>query len=847
MTAQAHHHVGGVPVAVTSQTQRHLDTVSGAAQGHHHLGGMSGVVVDVPTVHHVGGRSGAAFVQVRRHVDEVSGDLVAAQAAHHLDEGSRAVVWPSHHHLGVMSDSAVVQERLLVEDVAGNAAIQAPRHLDGGLMGVDSPCSGAMDVDGSVSVGPIGNSDKSTMAGVIHDRMTKCLGTSVPVQAVQDLIDQAFHSIDDDFGVEEAVTYGGDFEFPPEAVANGTRLFNEANGSLETVAFTQQQSLLPGRLNHERVEQFLSSDNPEKAKLHDLVGGIRVPTPTGFVPNGNLPRPPLRNLYQQVHHAVHMMLWGLIEGGLALLVPMPLALSIVGIHFIVAHWSAKKGKASGRTITDASDGTLPNSMLNDPSVKAIIDLIYGIITHPTIESIILMYLTFMDEHPGTSWDEIDIWKCDIRAAFTLLFWRPEAVKLFAMELVGGVAIIFLAGTFGWTGTPAAFQVVTRALIFELARCLLGKALMYVDDVMGISLRKDLDTDINATRSLITNLLGPTSFAEDKVETTSPSVRRLDNIGYAVDISKLLVTISRRNALKTTYGFLIVDETRKVPVRVMQKLASWASRYGKVCPLIKPFAGTLYGSYKGILNHNASIQLDAEVCMVIWFLRALLCALMLDESRFARPFHTFRVRKSKYASRFDASLKGIGILIGLLNEDHPELPPVWIWGGAVSLVELEFGSDSSYQNLAEFIGVVLVTLILDKLKLSGEAVELQGDSFTALTWAGEQRYRGRLVTRAAVLYTMIRTETGGHFNGTRHIPEYDNTDCDRLSRGESMRDIGLAGVEDLHLEDDAIIREIILLCKPTSPTFENDVFIVEKGFIAFWQRVRSVLGGAFPNT
>jgi len=102
--------------------------------------------------------------------------------------------------------------------------------------------------------------------------------------------------------------------------------------------------------------------------------------------------------------------------------------------------------------------------------------------------------------------------------------------------------------------------------------------------------------------------------------------------------------------------------------------------------------------------------------------------MLDECRFARPFHTFRIRRSKYVSRFDASLEGIGILIGLLNEDDPELPPVWMWGGAVSLLELKFGTESKYQNLGEFIGIVLIVLILGRLGLSGEAVELQGVLF-----------------------------------------------------------------------------------------------------------------------
>lgn len=41
-----------------------------------------------------------------------------------------------------------------------------------------------------------------------------------------------------------------------------------------------------------------------------------------------------------------------------------------------------------------------------------------------------------------------------------------------------------------TCTSAAFQVVTRALIFDMNHKLIGKVLIYVDDIMGVCLRKD---------------------------------------------------------------------------------------------------------------------------------------------------------------------------------------------------------------------------------------------------------------------------------------------------------------------------------------------------------------------
>ena len=535
-----------------------------------------------------------------------------------------------------------------------------------------------------------------------------------------------------------------------------------------------------------------------------------------------------------------MGLWPLLECGLAVLLPLSVALGIVGLHLMAAHWTAKKGKLLGRVITDASDESFPGSTLNGSLVKEMVDAIYGVIVHPTIEMIVLMYLAFMDSHEGTSWDEVDIWKCDLRAAFTLLFWRPEHVPLFAMELVGGVVIVFLAGTFGWTGTPGAFQVVTRALVFELCRILRGMVLMYVDDIMGISLRRDLASDLTTTKQLVLRLLGSKAFADDKTFHTTVSNRRLEKIGYTIDLGKQLVTIARHNWMKTFYGFIVVDENAALRVSVLECLASWASRYGKVCALMRPYASVLYGSYRGLRSRNVTVYLQPEAKRVIWLFRALLCALWMDEERFARPFRTFRVRIPRYVARFDSSLKGLGLLIGVIKGDP--LHPVWVGGGAASLLVLEFGENSAYQNLSEFIGVVIVCYVLSKLGLAMEAVELQGDSETALTWSVEQRYRGKLVTNAAVVYTLLGAKTGVRLECSRHLEAAKNTECDGLSRGLSLEGVGLSGVPDLRLQDDPIVCALIELCRPPAVYDANDPPVpqTEAEFLAFWQGVRSVI-------
>jgi hypothetical protein len=71
--------------------------------------------------------------------------------------------------------------------------------------------------------------------------------------------------------------------------------------------------------------------------------------------------------------------------------------------------------------------------------------------------------------------------------------------------------------------------------------------------------------------------------------------------------------------------------------------------------------------------------------------------------------------------------------------------------AVDLTFLEFGTDSSSQNLWELIGAILTVMYQIALGLAGQSLALRGDSVTALTWSITERVRGSLVTNACGPY------------------------------------------------------------------------------------------------
>jgi hypothetical protein len=96
-------------------------------------------------------------------------------------------------------------------------------------------------------------------------------------------------------------------------------------------------------------------------------------------------------------------------------------------------------------------------------------------------------------------------KKDLRGAFTLLFFDADDVQNLTIS------------NDRWTGTPAAFQVATRAVIHELILILQGTPLMYSDDILVVTSKKDATTDMCITDKVCSDLMGPDSIEQTKTE------------------------------------------------------------------------------------------------------------------------------------------------------------------------------------------------------------------------------------------------------------------------------------------------------------------------------------------
>jgi hypothetical protein len=282
------------------------------------------------------------------------------------------------------------------------------------------------------------------------------------------LIQEASDAAWNDFDKASAIAWAKDYTFRPEMLISDAGWLRAHHLDFKAMVRCSLASLTPGRLNVSRVDE-LRDDNTDKALKRELVGGMKVHRPEGYIPNGNLPRTPLRAAYVAVAPAVNRMLGDLVKQKLAFNLPLVTAQRhVLDLHSCKAHWTRKEGNASGRPLGDLTfmDGT----PLNTPETVAAAAVHYDEILHPTIEDIAAMvwqfWLKVVDKNPDAKWTDLRLWKMDLRGAYTLICFGSDDAGLFGMLLAEDLVYLHIAGIFGWAGTPAVFQVVTRAMNWE---------------------------------------------------------------------------------------------------------------------------------------------------------------------------------------------------------------------------------------------------------------------------------------------------------------------------------------------------------------------------------------------
>eukprot|EP01041_Mallomonas_annulata_P042173 gene42173-biopygen8465 len=392
-------------------------------------------------------------------------------------------------------------------------------------------------------------------------------------------VEEAFAYKNLEKSVEDAVQWGRGYAIRADWIRDDLNFFHAHGGSLQSMVAARCSELQDTRLSVDRVHAWVSRDNPDRERiLHIASAGVPVMVDLDFVANNGINSPVMNPAARPAKLATQRMIMDLYrESGQGFLVYKSVLQEYPEtFHVSRLSWAPKHGKVHGRPITDCSNGGPGNYPLNSKYTKDQSDLLWGKIEHQGLASITMIFVDYYaKEHlldPALQWSDLTLWKLDLKGAYTLISFAPADVCKVAVEIDDNLLFFFLTGVFGWTGTPAAFEVITRVLQFELRRRLKGAVTMYVDDILGICQKSDLAAEIALACELIKGLLGPNALAMEKYEAGS----RLTFIGYDWDLAALNVYVSHKCLLKAVYAFFHHSIYEPHSLQRLQQLSSLAN-------------------------------------------------------------------------------------------------------------------------------------------------------------------------------------------------------------------------------------------------------------------------------
>jgi len=603
------------------------------------------------------------------------------------------------------------------------------------------------------------------------------------VELIEALCWKAYEWGDAVFDESHARVWADGFKFTEKQLADDQKCLLDAGNDFDKMIRTRLALLRPDRLNSDRVKTHVSSDCLDLSLIEDLAddnGGMNLFLPPEYVPNSVTGLPPLSKSYLDTHEAVDKMISdNFRDKGLAMVFRLEEIVKVLPEFSVaVAKWTGKKDNEAGRNIHDASFRQFLAWCLNNEFSQQACKDHCGEINYPTVQDIIAMIWEFWERekklNPNVKWEDLRLWKMDLKGAFTLLNFKAECVKHVALLLQDGLIVFFLCGVFGWTGTPGYFQILSRVLMFELEKVFMGLARMFCDDIMGVCWKQDVEHELNAVRMKVLGLVGPNSVAEKKTEVGTALVE----LGYMVDLGKMAVSISQRNLLNALFGFMEIREHELVTFVMIERLASWGSRYSLVCVHMAPMVRLLYAELEGKPRWR-KWKLSKNAKIAIWFFRAFLVLTDVIEGYYCRPLWSLRPLRAWYwICEFDACPQGLGCVWYQVQPSGEELP---IGAASWSISSLGFGEDSSFQNTAEFMAAVMSVIGLVRYGGAAEPTLMRGDSKSALSWAEKKRYRGNLAVPAGFLFNYIWIRYKVLLCKCIHLPGELNVACDDLSR------------------------------------------------------------------
>ena len=638
-------------------------------------------------------------------------------------------------------------------------------------------------------------------------------------------------------GPEDALEWADGFELPESVLKHDLDIIEECNWDWKAIVEKKRGPKRKDRLSVERVEKAIPASHIDKDRAKLLAKGIKIPVDPLWKSNHDAEYPECSGAYKRVAPAVikmfHEDFW---QKGMGFFITMETARRL-GVNTSVASWTTKYGKVKGRPISNhsrVSPGM--EKALNSQHVKEAMEAQWGTIRHPTIAHIARMILAYHRDHPQIPKEDLVLWACDLKGAFTLL--DIEAKDVCKLGLVMGPDLVWCTtvGSFGWTGTPFCFDVITRLCRMSLAKKIIDSYHnWFVDDGFGVGCRAKAKKDYEKVIAFIEKLLGPDAVAKDKGDMG----RQLAFIGYLIDLDTWTLSVKPANLMKTLRGFFAINiETTRLTLKDTQRLASWASRYGQVCPYLTPFVRVLWQEVKK--RHGWGIHADELLSEqgqgAVAIIRSLLLGSAVRDQALSRNLDTFGVKEhATVVCEYDACLTGIGVVWYKVENGHET--PVGV--GSWCTRAMEFERDSQYQNKSEFIAGLIAVMGLKVLNLPMDGVQLRGDSMTALGWSHSWSFKGQDMVKEALVYIHSIVDKDICMVKPKHIPGEDNEFMDEMSRRFEPDTLEPRSIKDISraYNKGKSIPTVNWDLTPLWHLFKRDIDWSMEGMGTFWKQMR----------
>jgi len=643
----------------------------------------------------------------------------------------------------------------------------------------------------------------------------KALGLQslITYDQVTEALQHAHRASEEYYTTKHAQEWNTDFEFPIEALTDDTKLWHACDHDFTKMCSFKQAKLAQNRLSVQRVlSTFGATGTKYPAMQHsDFMlllefarnGITPIYSPTFSPESVNIP--PLRDRYIKLKHTINKLLYKQYLDGTMIMLPTMVAKTIPGIHFSPQHHADTKGKPEGRVIGDLTGQHDPMyTPLNGTwdtkdALRDNIALTWGEIKHPTIQQLVFMVLTASDLH---GWNNLILWKKDLKGAFNLLNYNPSYCRLFAFPLTDDITMIHLAGLFGWIGMPHAFQILTRSLQAMCSYIISGLCYWYVDDLMAVSNISTYRQDSTKVDNSVQQLLGNGAISANK----SQCARALEFLGWIFDLDTQTITLCDRNLDKLLHALFSFDDTQKVSVSHLQRIASLTSRASILNKHMRSYTHALHIITTGYTQPQVKITLTdlAKSDIIMWRSFALLLA--TDPTKMSRSMESFRPMRPDYCFKYDASLERIAVGIFSTIDDS-----IIVY----SATNLPFvvNNESRRQNTMEFIAIIFGLLLCWRMHFKSFTYDLHGDSISSLAWAQEDRANSILARRGNLVFTTLSMHLDCHVATTKHIPGKLNIVFDGLSRNKSPIEVGLDPSLMFNVDSDTMLLDFLKECDP----------------------------------